>query len=537
LKLSKEGKITFIKFKGRFMMNPASQPESQKETWPPSGLTLNLAIVGGGRTCKRFLKQLQINALPFLNINIIGVCDIDPKAEGLLYARELGICTTADFEDFFNLRDLDGIVELTYDKKVLGELIRKRPQHVGIMEHNIARFLTSYLALSQKTLRSAEQQIVLEQMISDFMMQLKNEPIVMLNRDFSIEHVNSAFLSMTGKTKEEVIGSYCYKIIYGYNAHCSSAHPENECPMIETLRTGESAHVIHESTDLQTSPSYCHVVSYPIKNQEGQIVKVIEIWQDITEKILSRWEKRARELKDDLNQLVQEDRMISLGKLAASCVHEINNPIQGLLMFSRLIQDSLSQDKLKRKDIDNMKYYASLMSSEIERCGNIISGLLSFARETSNEYKEVDLNEVLESVIALTQHKMSLTDIKLVNDISQEPLAVRGDRNQLQQCFLNIIFNAMEAMPDGGQLSIVSKKSRDAHQACLEFRDTGCGIAKENLDNIFDPFFSSKKKGQATGLGLSIVHGVVKSHCGEIRLDSNVGSGTTFILDFPLYTS
>jgi two-component system NtrC family sensor kinase len=342
---------------------------------------------------------------------------------------------------------------------------------------------------------------------------------------------------MTCKTKEEVIGSYCYKIIYGYDAHCSSAHPEYECPMIETLRTGESAHVIHESTSLQTSPSYRHVVSYPIKNQEGQIVKVIEIWQDITDEILSRWEKRSRELKDDLNKLVQEDRMISLGKLAASCVHEINNPIQGLLTFSQLIQDSLAKEQLNHTDIDNMKYYASLMSAEIERCGNIISGLLSFAREISNEYKEIELNEVLESVIALTQHKMSLTNIELFSNISKKPLAVRGDRNQLQQCFLNIIFNAIEAMPDGGQLTITSEKDCETNAARVEIRDTGCGIAEENLQSIFDPFFSFEKNGEATGLGLSIVYGVVKSHLGKIKVNSKAGEGSTFIMGFPLYTS
>jgi signal transduction histidine kinase len=512
------------------MMNAKRKPEA----FVSSRITLNLAIVGGGRTCKLFLKQLQKNTLPFLNINVVGVCDINPKAEGLLLARELGIYTSDHFEDLFNLSQLDGIVELTYRKEILAELIRRRPEGVGIIEHNIGRFLTAYLVLSRKTLKSAQQQITLEKMISDFIMQLKNEPIIMLTPDFTIEHVNSAFLSMTRKTKAEVIGAYCYKVIYGYNAHCSSAHPEYECPMIETLRTGESAHVIHESTNLQTSPSYRHVVSYPIKNQEGRIVKIIEIWQDITEKILSGWEKRARELKDDLNKLVQEDRMVSLGKLAASCVHEINNPIQGLLTFSRLIQDSLSKEKLNQTDIENMKYYASLMSSEIERCGNIISGLLSFARETSNEYKAIDLNEVLESVIKLTQHKMSLTDIRLVRHLSRQSLTVSGDRNQLQQCFLNIIFNAIEAMPDGGRLNILSGKSRDTGRANVKIRDTGCGIAEESLKSIFDPFFSSKKNGQATGLGLSIVYGVVKSHRGEIKLDSKVGKGSTFILDFPL---
>jgi len=513
------------------MMNVERKPKA----FVSSGITLNLAIVGGGRVCMQFLKHLQKNALPFLNINIVSVCDIDPKAEGLLFAEELGICTTANFEDFFSLKDLDGIVELTNNKEILSELIRKRPERVGIVEHNVGQFLISYFDLSQKKLKYAEQQILLEQMISDFLMQLKNEPIIILNTNFTIEHVNAAFLDIVGKTKEEVIGSYCYKVIYGYDAHCASAHPEYECPMIETLRTGESAHVIHESADSQTGPSYRNVVSYPITNQQGQVVKVIEIWQDITAEFLSRWEKRTRELKDGLNKLVQEDRMISLGKLAASCVHEINNPIQGLLTFNQLILDSLVKEKLNHADIENMKYYASLMSSELERCGNIISGLLSFARETTNEYKEIDLNEVLESVIALTKHKMSLNNIELISRISTGPLVLRGDRNQLQQCFLNVIFNAIEAMPAGGRLTISAAKGRNAKTTHVEIRDTGCGIAAENLKSIFDPFFSDKVNGQGTGLGLSITYGVVKSHAGNIKLDSKVGQGTTFLLDFPLY--
>jgi signal transduction histidine kinase len=229
--------------------------------------------------------------------------------------------------------------------------------------------------------------------------------------------------------------------------------------------------------------------------------------------------------------------MISLGKLAASCVHEINNPIQGLLTFNQLILDSLDKEKLNHAEIENMKYYASLMSSELERCGNIISGLLSFARETTNEYKEVDLNEVIESVIALTKHKMSLNNIELICRIFTGPLVVRGDRNQLQQCFLNVIFNAIEAMPAGGRLTISATKGRNAKTTHIEIRDTGCGIATENLKNIFDPFFSAKKNGQGTGLGLSITYGVVKSHAGNIKLDSKVGQGTTFILDFPLLST
>ncbi|MBW1945195.1 MAG: PAS domain-containing sensor histidine kinase, partial [Deltaproteobacteria bacterium] len=239
-------------------------------------------------------------------------------------------------------------------------------------------------------------------------------------------------------------------------------------------------------------------------------------------------------LKADLRKLVQEDRMISLGKLVASSVHEINNPIQGLLTFSHLMQEILKEGAPGPDDLKKFQYYLSLMSSELERCGNIISGLLSFSRQSSMEYKDVDLNEVLGQVISLTSHKMEIQNIQLRKKFSSSPLMVNGDVNQLQQCFLNLIFNAIEAMPQGGQLSVISEWDNEQKNARLEFRDTGCGISEKNLDHIFDPFFTTKEEGAGTGLGLSIMHGVVKAHKGEIKVKSRVGKGSSFILNFPI---
>jgi signal transduction histidine kinase len=173
------------------------------------------------------------------------------------------------------------------------------------------------------------------------------------------------------------------------------------------------------------------------------------------------------------------------------------------------------------------------MSRELERCGNIVSGLLSFSRESKVEYLDLDLNEVLDTVLTLTRHKMNLSNIKLVTDLSPKGLMIRGDINQLQQCFLNLIFNAIEAMPEGGQLRISSKFDSAKKNALVGIQDTGYGIPKENLDQIFDPFFTTKKTGEGTGLGLSIVHGIVKNHQGGIKVNSTVGTGSLFTLNFP----
>ncbi|MDH3881539.1 MAG: ATP-binding protein, partial [Desulfobacteraceae bacterium] len=251
------------------------------------------------------------------------------------------------------------------------------------------------------------------------------------------------------------------------------------------------------------------------------------------EQLSYRWDKRVKELKSDLQKLVQEDRMISLGKLAASCSHEINNPIQGLLTFSDLMQEILAEGKPSQKDLEQFKKHLSFMSKELERCGNIISGLLSFARESPREYKEIDLNEVLEAVLSLTRHKMELRNVDLTTRLHPGLLMIQGDERELQQCFLNLIFNAIEAMPGGGQLRIISTLKRDKKNVRVEVRDTGYGISKENLEHIFDPFFTTKGEGKGTGLGLSIAYGVTKNHKGNIKINSKVGEGSSFVLEFP----
>ena len=502
------------------------------EYWPEKS-SFNLAILGGGRTCKFFLELLKSESFNYLNINIVGVCDINPEAEGFRLAKEMGIYTTDNFLNLFEIKDLDGVIELTGSRELLLELIRLRPKGLGVLEHNISRLLR-YLYITNEELKSAKREVSSEKEVSNFLIQQANERIVVLDPDFTISEANEPYLKAVGKSKGEVIGAHCYEITHGLSVPCSSLQPELGCPLVETLRSGNSAHVIHEHPSADDHPTYCDMVTYPVRNQTGEIVRVIEIWRDITEELSSRWEGRVKEMKANLRKLVQEDRMISLGKLVASSVHEINNPIQGLLTFSHLMHEILEEGEPSPDDLKKFRDHLSLMSSELERCGNIISGLLSFSRQTEIEYKDVDLNEVLEQVIKLTHHKIEIQDIQLDMKLFSTPLIINGHLNQLQQCFLNLIFNAIEAMPKGGELSVVSDLDRAHKNALVKIQDTGHGIPEENLENIFDPFFTTKEEGEGTGMGLSIVYGVVKNHRGNIRAQSQVGKGTSSFLSFPI---
>ena len=199
------------------------------------------------------------------------------------------------------------------------------------------------------------------------------------------------------------------------------------------------------------------------------------------------------------------------------------------------MEDTLAQGELTPEDLEHFKNHLSLMSRELERCGNIVSGLLSFSRESSMEYRNIDLNEVIKSVLTLTRHKLKLRNIELETRLCPGFLMIEGDLYQLQQCFLNLIFNSIEAMPGagGGRLTIITRLEEPSKKARIEIQDTGYGIPQEIQEHIFDPFFTTKGEGEGTGLGLSIVYGVVKNHKGKIQINSEVGVGTSFNLDFP----
>ena len=179
----------------------SAMPSKQKK------MRLNLAIVGGGRTCRFFLELLKKESFPFLDIHIVGVCDLNPDAEGFILARKSGIFTTRNFKDLFALDNLDGIVELTSSRKVLLELIEQRPPGVGIIEHNIGRLLRAFFLTDQR-MKTLERQLLVEKMSSDILIQHSNAAIVILNTDFTVAEANEAFLNNVHKTREEVVGAF-----------------------------------------------------------------------------------------------------------------------------------------------------------------------------------------------------------------------------------------------------------------------------------------------------------------------------------------
>ena len=240
-------------------------------------------------------------------------------------------------------------------------------------------------------------------------------------------------------------------------------------------------------------------------------------------------EERTAALKRAQDQLVRSEKLSSLGRLAASVAHEINNPLAGILTYAKLLTRTLepgaADDPQKASAVKNL----ALIKRETERCSAIVRNLLDFARERPLKNADLNLVDVLEEALLLVSNQAKLQNVKL--ERSLPPVAmVHGDYGQLRQAFLNIIINAVDAMKSGGTLRVSVAKDDDG-RFTLAFADTGSGIAPEHLTKVLDPFFTTKEKG--TGLGLSVVYGIVERHGGSLDLASVVGAGTTVTIRLP----
>ncbi|MGQ9672700.1 MAG: cache domain-containing protein [Candidatus Aminicenantales bacterium] len=237
-----------------------------------------------------------------------------------------------------------------------------------------------------------------------------------------------------------------------------------------------------------------------------------------------RVEERTKELREMQDFLVQSEKLASLGKIAAGIAHEINNPLTSILINTHLMLE-----KLDKKDefFENL----SLIAEETSRCTHIVKGLLEFARQSPPQKAFTDINELIERTTQLLENQASFQNIRIIRELDRSLPLLKLDRSKIQQVFWNLMVNACEAMPRGGQLSISTRLSNDKKFVEVRFIDTGVGIPKEHIHKLFDPFFTTKTSG--TGLGLAISYGIIQQHQGKIEVKSELGQGTVFMVSIP----
>jgi len=244
--------------------------------------------------------------------------------------------------------------------------------------------------------------------------------------------------------------------------------------------------------------------------------------------------KLEREMADQA-RILQQDKMMSLGRLAASVAHEINNPLTGVLNYVRLMRRMLQRGPVKGDQQEKFASHLELVEKETDRCSQIVSSLLTFSRKSAAEFVSVSVAELLRRSILLSRHKMDLTRIRLIHTPPEGLPDIRGDFNQLQQCLLNLIFNAIDAMPRGGDLTLSAAPEPGGGWVAITVSDTGTGIDEADLPRIFEPFFTTKAEGYGVGFGFSTIYGIVELHGEKIDVASQKVRGTTFTLTLPVF--
>ncbi|OGQ09067.1 MAG: hypothetical protein A2026_07615 [Deltaproteobacteria bacterium RBG_19FT_COMBO_46_12] len=260
-----------------------------------------------------------------------------------------------------------------------------------------------------------------------------------------------------------------------------------------------------------------------IYNGKGQEIASVGIFTDLRPRIMME-----KKLEETHLQLVSSEKMASLGKLAAGIAHEINNPLGGILIYSSLMMEDLSEEDPRRGDL-------ARIVQETGRCKEIVKSLLEFARQTEPKMEPTDINRAIHDGLFFLVNQALFHNIQIVKKFDPFLPFVRGNASQLKQVFMNIIVNAAEAMHGNGKLTITTSPAPDQKTVFVEFTDTGEGIPEENLNRIFDPFFTTKEVGKGTGLGLATSYGIVEDHGGKISVKSQVGEGTTFTIELPIH--
>ncbi len=240
--------------------------------------------------------------------------------------------------------------------------------------------------------------------------------------------------------------------------------------------------------------------------------------------------RMIHELEVHQDQLVQSRKIAAVGTLTSGIAHELNNPINNIVLTA----ESLKEDFRELSQEDAMGLIQDILIQS-ERASEIVKGLLDFSRAEQPEFEALPIGAVIQDTLKLVRNQLSLSGIHVELDIPPDLPPIHGERKSLQQVFLNLFINAIQAMLDGGTLYILAHPSTDGQWMVIDVADTGVGIDPENLTRIFDPFYTTKQVGRGTGLGLSVTYGIVEKHGGHIEVKSRVGAGATFTVTLPLH--
>ncbi len=395
------------------------------------------------------------------------------------------------------------------------------------------------LARMQTDVESRNEELTRAKAFTDNIIRSLVNSLVVTDGEAVITVVNDACGQLLGYAKEELLGKPLATIF----AEGAEQPFRRDSELWNHGRAGGSLSGLE--SELRTRRGERIPVSLNVsvmRDRAGEVTGIVFVATDLREmkRLLGEAREAAaaereqaaqraqayRELKALQARLIQSEKMSSLGRLAASVAHEINNPLGAIVMFSCLLLENSPADFRGRPKLETIV-------REAIRCRDIVRSLLDFARPSTGERRRTELGAIVRAALELLQSQAMFNAIEIAMELSPAPVEVFCDPSQLQQAFTNLLANAAEAIGGSGKITIRDWRDASRQLAAVSFTDTGCGISPESLERLFEPFFTTKREGHGTGLGLSIVYGIIERHGGTLKVESLPGQGTTVTVWLP----
>jgi two-component system, NtrC family, sensor kinase len=327
--------------------------------------------------------------------------------------------------------------------------------------------------------------------------------------------VNEAFCKILNKTKKDIVGQKNENLFVKNRA---ALYDEEDREILDARRPLVKENKVEGENGIK----WLHVVKIPVVQAGHGAMGIVCSGRDITQ------------VKAVQEQLSHAQKMESVGRLAAGVAHEINTPLGIILGYSQLLQEELEPDSQPHDDM-------ATIVKQTKNCSRIVADLLNFSRSTESTISEFDMNQAIEEVLGMVEHTFGLNHVRVRRGYHPHPLWVKGDKEKLKQVILNLLNNAFDAVQTNGSIWVTTEYAKQASKLKMSISDSGCGISKENINKIFEPFYTTKGPDKGTGLGLSVTFGIIKEHKGSIKVYSPPLSGkkeeggTQFMVTLPVY--
>jgi two-component system NtrC family sensor kinase len=424
------------------------------------------------------------------------------------------------------------------ERKIAQLQIEKRNIRLGIL-NAIAKTVSSSLDLDEVLTRTIDE--ILEVLEADsiriYMLDKKKELLELVaHKGLAAQFISKPFMQYR-KPGDGLLGQ---TVIDGETSLVDNFLRSDDPYVDSILEAGlHSTAYIPLSAKGELMGVLCVSSHYPIEFAAGYIEFLTAIGNQIgvamdNANLYENVKRAYEDLREAQEQIIQTEKLASLGKLAATIAHEINNPLAVVLTYIRLMIKLMDRNDFSPERIEDISRYLATMDSETSKCGEVVKNLLAFSRQSKITMANNSIEDIIDRTLRLIAHDLEIKGIQLNKTIEPDLPQVKCDFKQIQQALLNLVYNASDAMQDGGILTVkANRKDGDERFLDVIVSDIGCGIAEKNKEKIFDPFFTTKEEGKGVGLGLSVVYGIITRHKGIIEVESETGKGSTFKISLP----